>query len=641
MKLSNLKDDYNDRIGKLDEAIEKAEKTLKREERVLEKHHVALDKKSAQFTLFDALQEKDKEAATRFRTDKKLDATENRHRKKEETVEGLKVKLAAMIELRELMKSEIEALFDPCESQYSEVKGEFRKATNEDWMRIPNSVWKTYQDIFAPPGYRTVPRDEGIFDGGDYDNIPLDSCVIDPDPKRSAARFAKEFNLVELSSDATPFQRMQEVLRAKPEIADVFSHLKPMSPYGPDKIADNYRLLVFRDYKPEHDGKIISPIFLGRTSRIQDRKVFQVFDSIYNAHRKSLHASKSYESEAPKIFGIQTRVEAVRSQTVGLKKDAPEIAPICEQIGKELEILERATNHFKAEASDIMKAINGIRDSLGRQNAGKACAQMVAVLNRLEKRMPQIHEKSKAMGEDEKTLLMRINRAEAILDLCYNEFLGICNVIQGYEMELSPNLHNEESKTRKPTTHEVKMLKEKIDKALGSLKCIESLKVRPFNLYAAKLKEKAELIKQILESNDDDSLFEDSIKDEDLEILRDTSIKAFIISKIFKVQQEKERILKEITLMPDDTLIEVLVKYAEELLIVVADRQVYPFVETSYKFQYRDIQKRVETLVKGLKIHIDRGLDEKEKAQERKEMYARLKCYLEEINFPEILEELD
>ncbi len=618
MKLSAQQNNYRGEIDKLDKAIDRAEKTLEREESILEKHQASLEKKSTQFTLYDALIEEDKDEAGKLWSDNKLGITEERHRKKTEVIERIKVKILAMKELRDLMKSEIESLFDPYESQYAEVKDEFRKATNEDWKRIPNSLWKTFQDIFAPPGYRTVPRDAGIFDGAEHDNIPLDSCVIDPDPKRSAARFAKEFGLTEMSGDATPFQQMQTILEAKPEIANAFGHLKPMSPYGPEGEADSYRLLVFRDYEPEHNGKIVAPIFLGRTSRIQDRKVFQIFDSSYKAHRKSLHANRSYETEAPKIFGLQVRIKSLNTQTQGLKKDDPKIKVICEQLEREVLILENATNHFKAEAGDILKAVAGIKDSIGRHNAGKACAQMIAVLNRLSKRMPQIHEKSKAMGEDEKVLSMRIDRAEAILDLCFSEFRTICSSTEQYEKRNGDG----------PLFQGYDDLKNNVNNALSVLSDLDALTIRPFNLYAEKFKEKAEEIKEALEKRDVDAL-------------RDSSIKAFIISKIFKVQQERERILKEITLLPDDTMIEVLVKYAEELLEVVTDRQVYPFVVTSYKFQYSDIQKRVGKLVVGLKFHIGRGLDTEEKREERRGMYGRLKGYLEEINFPEILEELD
>ena len=618
MKLSAQQDNYRDEIDKLDKAINKAERTLEREGSILEKHQISLDNKGAQYTLFDALHTEDEEAAAQFKIDNKLTVTEERHRKKAEAIENIKVKLTAMRELRDLMKSEIEALFDPYESQHAEVKGEFRKATNEDWKRIPNSVWKTYQDIFAPPGYRTVPRDAGIFDGAEYDNIPLDSCVIDPNPKRSAARFVKEFGLAEMPGDATLFQQMQTILDAKPEIAKVFSHLKPMSPYGPDGSADSYRLLVLRDYNLEHDGKIVAPIFLGRTSRIQDRKVFQTFDSVYGAHRKALHADKSYEAEAPKIFGLQSRVKAINTQTRGLKKGNPKIEVICEQLSKEVEILERATNHFKAEAGDILKAVAGIKDSLGRHNAGKACTQMVAVLSRLNKRMPQIHEKSKAMGSDEKALSMRIDRAEAIMDVCFNEFLEICKNTERFE----------KNNGNGPLFQGYNDLKNNVNSALTILSEIDSLTLRPFNLYAAKLREKAEVIQKALE-------------EKDIEALRISAIKAFIISKIFKVQQERESIMRDITLLPDTTSVESLLEKAEDLLAVVAEKQVYPLVKTSYEPHYIEIHIKIAKIAERLKVYNGIDFDEKENREKRTKMYGDFKKYLEGINFPKILEELD
>jgi hypothetical protein len=616
MEFPKVKASTEKRLAELEIQIEKTREKLERALDILNDHELTIANKQHDYECYIKLQTTDPVAAKAFYEKKKLGVSLDRKRKKEAEVEDLEQRLEDLGELQMQLRVELKLVlnFTPIQDQFNEVKGEFRKATNEDWKKTPNSTWKTFQDVFAPPGYRTVPRSVGIFDGIDFDNIPLDSCVIDPDPKRSAARFAKEFDLADTSDAITPFKKIKTILDAKPEITNTFSHLKPMSPYGPDKETDSYRLLVFRDYKPEHDGKIVAPIFLGRMSPIQDRKVIQVFDSIYSAQRKALYANRSYETERPKLYGLQTRLKVLNHQTVGLRQDDPKVPAICAQLNEEVEILENATNHFKVEAGDILKAIGDIKDTLSRHNAGKACAQMVAVLNRLDKRMPQIHEKSKAMGDDEKTLSMRIDRAEAILDLCFNEFEAICKNTEQFEKRNGDG----------PLFQGHEQLKSNVDSALINLQNLDSLTIRPFNLYAAKLQEKSESIQKALEEGDVDTL-------------RDVSIKAFVISKIFKVQQERERILKEITLMPDETSIDVLLEKAEELLSVVADRQVYPLVITSYEKIYMDIQNSVDTLVKGLRMHKNKNLN----IEERRQMYKRLKKYLEEIDFPTILEQLD
>ncbi|MBN2087862.1 hypothetical protein JW758_05965 [Candidatus Peregrinibacteria bacterium] len=514
-----------------------------------------------------------------------------------------------------LLRGRIEQIidFNPAESQYTEVSGELRKATGKEWQKIPNSVWKTMQDLFAVPGYRMVPKSGGIFEG-DLNSIPLDSCVIDPNLKRSAYRFVREFGLAEIPNGMTSFQKMQAVMDAKPEIVDAFEHLKPMSPFNPERQADNFRLLVFEDYKPEHDGKILAPIFLGRQSPIEDRKVFQTFDSIYPAHRKALHAKCSYQSEAPKIFGLLDRINTIREQTVGLKKGDRKRDAIVEQLGREIEILEGATNHFKAEAGDLLKEISGIKDSLGRHNPGITCTKLVAVLNRLTKRLPQIKSKAQAMSEDEQTLYMRISRGEEILNESRKELLEICAQMEAYEgRNESGELFQGYNELRENTLSSI----EKIQN-------LSTLKIRPFNLYAKKILEHAEIIRGALDERD-------------IEKMRDSGIKAYILGKIFKVQQEKERILQAISLNPNETDINVLVSYASDLDLIISKRQVYEFIRTDYEETYEGIQAIVGMLVKGLRVHKQKEHD----IESKKAMFIRLQKYLEELDFQDILNGLN
>ena len=90
--------------------------------------------------------------------------------------------------------------------------------------------------------------------------------------------------------------------------------------------------------------------------------------------------------------------------------------------------------------------------------------------------------------------------------------------------------------------------------------------------------------------------------------------------------------------MPEKIDIGYLAEKAEQLLQVVQERQVYPFVQTSYEFQYKmEIEKKVQILAVGLRMHEKKGWNNKEKV----DMYKRLKKYLEGIDFSSILSELD
>ena len=574
--------EYQKEQERLQEKLTRLEAMIAKQREILERHKIRYDKHP-------------------------LESHLRRITAKEEQIETLE---ARMILTRGNLKEVIH--FNPAEQQFSEVSREFRKVRGNEWRKVPNGVWKTMQDLFAPPGYRITPKENGIF-GGDWENIPLDTCIIDPNPRRSAYRFLKEFGLADFPKKMTSFERIKEVIKSKPELIRAFGQMKPMSPYGPAENGDDFRLLVIEGLVREHDGKILATMQLGRQSPTEDRKIFQVYGSIYPAHRKALHAKKSYTNETPKIFGVLERVTALSRQTRGIKKGSKRKDAIMEQLGREIEILERATNYFKAQAADLLKEVRGIRDSLGRHNPGVTCAKLIAVLNRLNERLPQIKYKAEAMGEDEQVMSMRIDRAEGILEECFRGFKTICEKTEAYEK-------NDKSGELFQGYDE---MEEEIKRGLEAMENVNELHIRPFNLYGKKLEERKRDITGALDKKD-------------INALRDNAIKGYIITKLFRIQKERERILKEVSLMPEETDIRTLLEKAEELGEVATKRQVYPFTETHYEPVYREVEQRVETLIKGLRMHAGKEYD----TESKKAMYGRLQKWLEELDFEQILAEL-
>lgn len=558
-----------------------------------------------------------------------IDYHRERTELKQRQIDEMEEKLS---HLRSRLHTVIE--FNPVQGQFSEIEDRYHPATEKDWEKIPNSKFKIFQDIFAPPGHRILPKKKYV----DYNSIDLNDCIVNPEFVPN--KFLTEFGLADLSSCPDKLSKLQVKTESKPKIVDFFNHLKPMSPDQDNENKVSNRLLVLEGFDKEgaeekHDGKIIIPV--SRTSNDIHRKIIQSFDSIYSAQRRFGHAEGGYELEKPKIFAVKNRIISILNNVRGLRHTDPEVKTVCDDIRREMDGLKDVKNIHKKGIYDVLQKIQDLKDSLGRHNPGSSAATLVTALNKITDRLEDILGVTSTMDMDRGILNMRINRGEAILDLCFDKFNKICECARNFEETISPIRHDGSLKRREPTPEEIGIMKLRMNTILRSLEDINTLKVRPFNLYAEKLSEKAMVIKDILSKKNRDSLF-DSIDWQDFEKVRDTAIKAFIISKIFKVQKERERILAEISLAPEKTDIGYLAEKAEQLLKVVQERQVYPFVETSYEFQYKvEIQEKVEKLARGLRIYEKKGWNTEEKIG----MYNQLKTYLEGIDFPSILSELD
>jgi len=613
MEYPKLKDQTEKDLSKLDVEITNVRRKLEKALDILHKHKLAITNKQRFYHRYLELKEEDPRAADELYEKKKLGISLDRKRNKEAEIEILEQTLQELVELQGRLRIDLKILpdFSPIEDQFDLIKSEFSWVTKKEWNRQPNSKFKTFQNIFGPAGRRILPKQGGIYDGEHGDNIPLDICVLDPRYVRDW--FLEEFDLADLPDDLTRLEKMRVKASLKPQIAELFEHSNPMSPYGSGGDKKNYRLLVVEDYDSTHDGKIIAPFYLGRISRDPDKKAIQVFDNAYSAHRKGEYIEKGYTKERGKIFGMKRRVESIRRNIQGMKANDPRRPEVEDALAAIVVELEQVTNFYKHEAYDIFKKVRQIKDKRDKHNPGATCAQIVKALSLLEERMPQIFEKSKAMHEDKETLSVHIQDGKSVLDQCFYDFKDICGLV--YD-------------TQKAEAHGPLfgngVEKGDIEKRLERLPDIDSLKIRPFNQYGAKLAEKVELIKK-------------AMQEDNQETVRNESVKAFVICKIFHIQHEREKILRDISLVPEETSVDFLLGMARRLQSVTEAREVFPDVQVGYHGVYENLQERVKGLTRGLQHYDKQVLSQDEK----REMYTRLKEYLEEIDFSAILEQLD
>jgi len=510
-----------------------------------------------------------------------------------ENVEELREKLEAEEALVKRTRQLIASLddFHPVQRHLEELPDNFRVASSGEWC-IPNSRFKTFQDVYTPREAKILPRDAKGASRQFYDGLPLDPCPVDPE--RISDALAEGLGLGELEG-LSEIEKLHEKDKMIPGLKKIFSHARPISASG---FSSSHRVMVIADYYEEQDGKLIVTHRPGGKGVDRDQKTAHVYNSIYDAHRRTIHADSGYEAEREKVHGIIARIRQIQSELRNKKKDDPELDDVKKRITGEAEILSHVINQFKSEARDILVDVTPLTDSLGRFNPGATCARLLKAARNMEGRLPEIFDKSKYIWEDKRALGSKVDQSRQIMHQSLLAYRRLCEELQGQRFGFAAQ-------------------------SLSQMPPLDGLNERPFNLYAAKLTEAKFAIKDGLEATDGD-------------FVREQSVNAYVICKIFEVQHERERILKDIAASPMETTIESLLGRARRLNEVVQAREVFPQIRTSYAQVYSELEKKIADLVRGLEHYGKEDLSEPEKLA----MYGRLKQYLEDIDFAEILENL-
>lgn len=208
-------------------------------------------------------------------------------------------------------------------------------------------------------------------------------------------------------------------------------------------------------------------------------------------------------------------------------------------------------------------------------------------------------QKSHWNAVDRQVIGSTIVRGKEIMDIAFQDHLDLCRLI---ERGGNP---------------------EAIKKKLGQLPNLDELRVRPFSQYAATLKQKTDAIKAALEAGN-------------MNDVRDSAIDAYVAAKTFQAQHEREKILRDIAASPMEVSVDELLKRALTLRGNVRSKQTFPGVYTCSNDAYTDMEKQLDKLVRGLEHYNAKALTE----PERQAMYERLKLFLHNINFTEVLEKL-
>lgn len=560
------------RVTKMEEDIIKIRGRLTREKDILTKHEIALGRKEAKGRDSGVSQE---------RVDKKW-----------QKIKALEDRLEEMAIAAGILRQEMTRIleFNPIQKQLDQLPKGFRRVGEGEWSRIPNSRFKTYQDIFSRTGSRIVPAGGKRLTLAEFDKLPLQPCPVDP--KLIPDWFVEEFGLGSLEG-MTPFEKLERKDEVIPKVSELFEHMEPLQAYH----NTTYRVQYVRNYAPEHDGKILVNAYLGQADEAEkDRKFLQVYDSAYKAERRSVETDQRYRKERSKVSDIRSRVGQINRDLRGVRRNDPAMKEIKERLEEEVKALENVRNETKIEARDILQAIKEIKDALGRHNPGAACARLLKSADFLQDRLSEIFEKDKNVTSDGHIIGGEISRSKEILDGAGRGFYSMCALLE--------DGHYEGDKFRQEFTR---------------LPNPEDLRVRPFSLYAAKLCERRAAI-------------EHGIKMWNVEVLREQVGSAYVACKVFEVQHEREQLLMDMARSPMGIPTEVLLERAVRLRDVAMSKK--PFIGAEKKFEgaYADMTVKLDKIVRRLTQLSGTPFSEKQ--------YAGLKEYLEGIDFTEILEKL-
>ena len=515
--------------------------------------------------------------------------------KKRELVNALQEKLEALeekaVHIRRQIRHALE--FAPLQNDLDHLPPRFRRV-REGESRMPNSRFKTFQDVFTPPEAQIVPKGKRA-SVREYDQIPLHHVPVDP--ARIPDWFVERFDLAELEEltdfeRASGFEKLDMKARLVPEVRNLFMHLTPLEADG----QQTHRVMFLEDYAPAYDGMLLVTSYSGRREEEGDCKVMQVFDSAYTAQRREFHAGGKLGKEKRKLRGIRARVKGIQRELIGLRQDDPKRARLSGRLRQEMEAIGRAANPYSREAGEILDSISDIRDRRGQHNPGAACARMVKAVNLLEKRLPGVSKKKNWIDADAAVLEDTIGEGEGLMDQAREAALGIC---QGLEQG------------------------QDIQTQLRGMPDLDFLTVRPFSLYAEKVDQKISDLQSALRSGRQKEA-------------QTQAINAYVACKVFQLQKTQQEIVCDLATSPTETSIEELLLRSTELLEFARSHETFPGVITVENKPYDDMVAKMEKVINGLKRYASRGLS----ARRRAEMYQRLKQYLEETDFTEILEKL-
>jgi hypothetical protein len=436
------------------------------------------------------------------------------------------------------------------------VQDEFVFAPGSKWLewtkerrrmqeRRYNSRFKTFVDIFSRPNYRIFPKQEGKFGQRDFDHLPLDPVVVDPE--KISDSFLTTLECRKHGIHPVSGKHQIDRLRAKekmiPAVKRFFErHVSPLNRAGWDDEDVNWRLLVIKGYSPYHDGKIIHPRFDTSKDPDERNKVMTVYGSAYSARRNSSRLYGEYEKESDLLYRIKWHLELVRKELMSVKKGDSNESNVLKESKKKLKKLleylgnpkdsknpRKPDNVYKSSAYERLLTTAELKDIRGRINKGASLSKLVVICDDLQDRLEEVDDTSIAGPENQNTLNSEINQSENVLESYGDAFQACIDT-------------GEESRG-------------KFEALNGTL---DKVRVRPFNLYARRLQV---CIKKMKAESDPD-------------VKTDLARRGLAITNLFKIQKHVEWLIAKNDKIPTEVT-EVLYIHLDQLAELADQHRVH------------------------------------------------------------------
>lgn len=511
------------------------------------------------------------------------------------------------------------------------------------WSQIPNSRFKRFQELFARPEQRAVPRftvnARGDVDFGtvDFNAISLNGCLISGD--RIPEKLAEDLKLCDFTDDVrNPYVRLEKKTAQIPHLKLLWESTVPLQE-GQHRLLrieqpDAELLARYPNVEP-HDPRLHGTILYTREQENgtngQHTKgpkpprnlIAQHFDSAYAALRKTTHEERLYMEELTELTTLR---EELRSMNAVLNRDWKRDAdPVRKQelqeqaqslLARAAGQLQACIGRYKLEAHDLLERSASLQDRSGKLNITVAMTKTVAAIDRLAKRFREMNPKGGCNHQDRMVLHREIASQEAALKgfrftFAANAAKHLQNGFVLFNADQPLQGASLEANVRG------------VEHRLGDPSGLERISLQPLRTYADRIGTEWQKLHDALVSRDRNAAM-------------DEAVKIHLIGKFQAVRTCIEH-LKGFTNETESIPVSRALEFVHTLNTLFGELQLLPNrTVPSYVQPFLAMRSRLAELERGLLQYAQTEMA----TDERNAMYKRLKQYLDGFAIEEIVASL-
>lgn len=506
------------------------------------------------------------------------------------------------------------------------------------WNSLPSCRFKRFQELFCDKADYAIPRPDMKAPCVVYpprrelNTIPLTACLVSP------AAIPFKF-IVDLGIVPEPTRNLSDMealeIKSSPRvIASLKAIFESAVAIGPG----NERVLLVRQIDtakypealPLSEDKIGSIVYVrentavNRTGPKRDRTVWQApeqiasyFPSVYSALRKTDHESSGYQLETMSLgqLSVEWNELTTRAREQWRRSASDEVkATIRGDLGalvaKSREELAGVSHHLKREAADAFTDLEA-RLAQGSNNITTHITAADAAVRRLNRTMDGSARKTGYNTTDAKQLSTLIQGAEHGFKLIADSLFRASSRLNE-EMKRSGGYFSQKDlplSARESTTNTL------LVRAGIPINAIDTVADRPLRVFAVRMREAYASLKS-------------SLINQDIPGAQRAMVKLVVLSKLQRANSAFE-VLRRLTVRSEAVPLRELTRTVASLRSLMELRSVFPqTLVPQCKPAYSKIQRRVSTIANGLERYRAEGLD----LTERRQMYSRLRAYLDQTD---------